>query len=240
MKALLLFIALSFLFISSAHSQLVEEVRCTGSNCLTSGAEYYDHFGNLNRLENCNNGDCDLFGFNALDLRVINLRTDAYCFNNSCYGEGYQEVIAATGDVMRTRTCYADSQGNSDCLANGWEDEFHLENRIDRVTCTDGTDCRNGFNIQRVENQASSLEGRIIELEDFIATKREEFKEYVKTYKQPNKEILDAIHEAKKELIDIKKTLKDTSGEVVVGNDIAVCLAPGQCFQFGYSIYANN
>ena len=233
MKAMILI--LSGLFISLA-ANAQETLVCTGGDCLTSGYEIYDSNNDLVELGFCTSNSCETVGTDV--FRLSGLNTIITCADNSCYGKGFQEITAdANADLIRNRTCAADSSGVGDCFTQGWEDEYYGANaRTERVTCTDGADCRNGFLIETIVDNTASLETEIADLKDQAMVKRQEFRAYLKENKTVNKELGKEIVDLIKQRIALKKELRENGGIQIIDSKEAVCTTPGGCFTSGYTL----
>lgn len=233
MKAII--VIMSGLFLSLA-ANAQETVTCTGGDCLSSGYEVRDASNDLQEIGICNGGDCTTAGWNIFRLDGFN--TSVSCADNSCYGSGFQEIDPANNsELVRNRTCVADSLGVGDCLANGWEDEYYGTNaRTERVSCTDGSDCRNGFIIETIVDNTASMEAEIAALKEQAQLKRQEFRAYLKENKEVNKELGAEIVELIKQRIALKKELRQNGGIQILDSKEAVCLTAGGCFSSGYTL----
>lgn len=234
----LLITTLLSLFSINALAQ--EEVRCTDGSCLTSGYELFDEYGSFFEIGICNSGDCNLNGWSI--LRVTGVDTSVVCSDNSCYGKGFQEINPSNNNEMiRNRTCAADTNGVQDCLASGWEDEhFGVNARLEQVRCTDGVSCTNGFIVDTVVDKTAALEEEIADLKEQAKAKKQELKDYLIANKRMNFTLLREIIELKKQVIQLKKELRSGGGIQVVDSKKAVCLTAGGCFTDGYQMIDNN
>lgn len=233
MKSFILII--SGLIIGMA-AQAQETVICTGGDCLTSGYEVRDSSNDLFEVGVCNSGDCNTNGWETFRLSGLNSRVE--CTGGSCFGNGFQELNSDNiSEILRNRTCVADSAGTGDCLSNGWEDEYYGTNaRIERTTCTDGTDCRNGFIIETIVDKTASMEAEIANLQDEARAKRQEFRDYLREHKQINRDLAREIISLTKQRIQLKRDLRKSGGIQVIDSKEAVCMTPGGCFTSGYTL----
>ena len=233
MKAIILIIGGLFLSLA-ANAQ--ETLVCTGGDCLTNGYEVYDSNTDLVELGFCNAGDCTTTGWEILRLSGFN--TTVECTDSSCFGNGFQEVdLSNDSEIVRNRTCVADSSGTGDCLANGWEDEYYGSNaRIERVTCTDGSDCRNGFIIETIVDNTESIKAEIASLKDQARAKRQELRAYLRANKRIDRTLAKEIISLIKQRIKLKRDLRKNGGIQILDSKEAVCTAPGGCFTSGYTL----
>lgn len=233
MKAMILILGGLFLSLA-ANAQ--ETVICTGGDCLTNGYEVRDANSDLTELGLCNAGDCNTSGWQVFRLSGLNSQIE--CTDSSCFGNGFQELNSDdVSEILRNRTCVADSSGTGDCLSNGWEDEYYGSNaRIERVTCTDGADCRNGFLIETIVDNTESIKAEIASLKDQARAKRQEFRTYLRENKRINRELAREIISLIKQRIKLKRDLRKNGGIQVLDSKEAVCITTGGCFTSGYTL----
>lgn len=243
-----------------AQGQLVEEIRCTNNDCLTSGYEKYDAGGNLVEVGICNLMDCEVSGWEVFRLSGLNSRI--ICTNSSCYGEGFTEINSDDSSVVSIRSC-----NSGGCFSNGWIDHtFIPAESIEGIQC-DAQGCEFGFLIeeleevmqdnqelrQKLEARKSRLEARIAKLEqhqqklkDRIhkqknkkCKKKHKLKKFFKVAKLVKRyfKIEARIQKLQEKLAQVQAQLDDIEDPgVVINSQQAVCLSQGGCFTDGYQV----
>lgn len=245
-----------------AQGQLVEEIRCTNNDCLTSGYEKYDSDGNLMEIGICNNMNCDTDGWNIFRLDGFN--TSVMCENSSCYGQGFSEIDPMNNSLVSVRSC-----NNGDCLANGWIDHtFIPAESIEGIQCN-ANGCEFGFLIEEIDGimqdnseLRAELEAEKARLEAKIA--KNQFrqqkiqnridalkdKKFKKRKKAKRKGIFRRLANLVKRYFKVEARIQKLRGKLaavqaeldaiedpaVINSQQAVCLAPGACFTAGYQV----
>ena len=242
-----------------AQGQLVEEIRCTNNDCLTSGYEKYDAQGNLMELGFCNAMDCNANGWEV--LRSDGMNTSVVCNNSSCFGDGFTELDTSDLSVVSIRSC-----NNGDCLSNGWVDHIFVPSEsIEGIQC-DVNGCEFGFLIEemmesmqdnsveraKLEAKKSRLEARIAK----VQARQQKIKDNIQRLKnkkcKKNKRLKKfhrmarlvkrffrteaRIQKLQARLAEVQEKLDSIEDPGVINSQQAVCLSPGGCFTAGYQV----